>query len=155
MNSSKEVNLSIKEHILTSATDMVECLRTDPSKVILLKFYLGNTEDSLMLNQSNKFREFLGSNGNFLPLIDALDGFHNESVNMKVLQLFVNLLTGDLSYVNLKHTLQENFLLMDSSSLASWMEKMLLGYTAQSAVGIFKHSTFNKLYLQFVFLNKI
>ena len=32
-NSSKEVNLSIKEHLLTSATDMVECLRTDPSKV--------------------------------------------------------------------------------------------------------------------------
>jgi len=55
----------------------------------------------------------------------------------------------------LKHTLQEKFLLMDSSSLASWLEKMLLGYTAQSAVGIFKHSTFNKLYLQFVFLNKI
>ena len=25
MNSSKEVNLSIKEHLLTSATDMVEC----------------------------------------------------------------------------------------------------------------------------------
>ena len=39
-------NLSIKEHLLTSATDMVECLRTDPSKVILLKFYLGNTEES-------------------------------------------------------------------------------------------------------------
>ena len=85
MNSSKEVNLSIKEHLLTSATDMVEFLRTDPSKVIVLKFYLGNTEDSLMLNQSNKFREFLGGNGNFLPLIDALDGFHNELVNMKVL----------------------------------------------------------------------
>ena len=46
MNSSKEVNLSIKEHLLTSATDMVECLRTDPSKVILLNFYLGNTEES-------------------------------------------------------------------------------------------------------------
>ena len=30
MNSSKEVNLSIKENLLTSATDMVECLRTDP-----------------------------------------------------------------------------------------------------------------------------
>ena len=59
MNSSKEVNLSIKEHLLTSATNMVECLRTDPSKVILLKFYLGNTDDSLMLNQSYKFREFL------------------------------------------------------------------------------------------------
>ena len=26
MNSSKEVNLSIKERLLTSATDMVECL---------------------------------------------------------------------------------------------------------------------------------
>ena len=56
MTSSKEVILSIKEHLHTSATDMVECLRTDPSKVILLKFYLGNTEDSLMLNQSNKNR---------------------------------------------------------------------------------------------------
>ena len=30
MTWSKEVNLSIKEHLLTSATDMVECLRTDP-----------------------------------------------------------------------------------------------------------------------------
>ena len=65
MNSSKEVNLSIKEHLLTSETDMVECLRKDPSKVILRKFYLGNTEDSLMLNEYNKFREFLGGNGTF------------------------------------------------------------------------------------------
>ena len=56
MNSRKEANLSIKENLLTSATNMVECMRTDPSKVILLKFYLGNTEDSLMLNQSNKNR---------------------------------------------------------------------------------------------------
>ena len=135
LNSRNEVNLSIKEHLLTSAIDMVECLRTDPSKVILLKFYLGNTKDSLMLNQSNKFREFLVGNGNFLPLIDALDGCHNESVHTKVLQLFVNLLTGDPSYINLKQTLQEKFLLIDSSSLASWLEKMLLGYTAQSAVG--------------------
>ena len=31
--------------------------------------------------------------------------------------------------------MQEKFLLMDSSSLALWMEKMLLGYTAQSTVG--------------------
>ena len=85
----------------------------------------------------NIHREFLGGNGNFLPLIDALDGCHNESVNTKVLQLFVNLLTGDPSYINLKHTLQEKFLLMDSSSLASWLEKMLLGYTAQSTVGNF------------------
>ena len=56
---------------------------------------------------------------------------------MKVLQLFVNILIGDPSYINLKHTLQEKFLLMDSSTLASWLEKMLLGYTAQSAVGNF------------------
>ena len=52
-----------------------------------------------------------------------------------MLQLFVNLLTGDPSYINLKHTLQEKLLLMDSSSLASWLEKMLLGYIAQSTVG--------------------
>ena len=31
MNSNKEVNLSIKEHLLISATDMVECLRTEPT----------------------------------------------------------------------------------------------------------------------------
>ena len=49
--------------------------------------------------QSNKFQEFLGGSGNFLPLIDCLDGCHNESVNTKVLQLFVNLLTGDPSYI--------------------------------------------------------
>ena len=59
LNSRNEVNLSIKENLLASATDMVECLRTNPSKVILLKFYLGNIEDSLMLNQSNKFRDIL------------------------------------------------------------------------------------------------
>ena len=33
----------------------------------------------------NIHREFLGGNGNFFPLIDALDGCHNESVNTKVL----------------------------------------------------------------------
>lgn len=135
MNSTKEINLSIKEHVLTNAIDTLECLRTDSSKVILLKFYLGNTEDSSMLNQFNKFRDFLGDHGNFFPLIDALDGCHNESVNTKVLQLFVNLLTGDPSYINLKQTLQEKLLLMDSSSLSTWLEKRLLGCTVQSAVG--------------------
>ena len=70
----------------------------------------------------NIHREFLGGNGNFLPLIDALDGCHKESVNTKVLQLFVNLLTGDPSYINLKHTLQEKFLLI----------RVYLGFFTQS-----------------------
>ena len=78
---------------------------------------------NLFYLMKNMHREFLGGNGNFLPLIDALDGCHNESVNTKVLQLFVNLLTGDPSYINLKHTLQENFLLI----------RVYLGFFTQSS----------------------
>lgn len=44
MNSSREINLSLEEHLLTNAVHMMECLITDPGKVILLKFLFGNTE---------------------------------------------------------------------------------------------------------------
>lgn len=60
MNSSKEINLYIKENILTNEIDTLQCLRKNSSKVIVLKFYLGNTYESSMLNQSNKLWYFLG-----------------------------------------------------------------------------------------------
>ena len=41
-----------------------------------------------------------------------------QRVKAFTVAIFFNILTGDPSYINLKQTLQEKFLLMDSSSLA-------------------------------------
>eukprot|EP01018_Ginkgo_biloba_P024431 Gb_03145 [translate_table: standard] len=134
MNSREEINLAVQEDLITNAVDTVERLRMDPVKVDVLKFYLGKTEG---LNQSGIFSVFRRGHGNFLALVDALDRCYNESVNVKVLQLFVNLLGCDLSsHIDLKQDLQEKFLAMELSTLAEWLEKRLLGSTPQSSSGI-------------------
>ncbi|KAH9331372.1 hypothetical protein KI387_003480 [Taxus chinensis] len=133
---SREINLAVQENLITNAVDTVERLRMDPSETDVLKFYLGYAEESEILNQSNKLKDFLGGHGSLLALVDALDKCHSELVNVKVLQLFVSLLTDDLSYLNMKQDFQQKFLLMDSSTLAEWLEKRLLGYTVQSPAGI-------------------
>ncbi|GLJ18302.1 hypothetical protein SUGI_0323850 [Cryptomeria japonica] len=132
---SKEINLAVRENLITNAVDTVECLRVDPSKLDVLKYYLGHAGESDTLSQL-KLRNFLGEHGNLLALVDSLDGCHSESVNVKVLQLFVNFLTDDPSYFNIKQDLQQKFLLMDLPTLAEWLEKRLLGYTIISPSGI-------------------
>ncbi|XP_008230303.1 PREDICTED: auxin transport protein BIG [Prunus mume] len=121
---------SIYECIITKAIDMMDSLRKDPTKVDIFKFYLG-VEDV-----PEQVKAFFGvQRGDLLVLIDALHNCYSETVNIKVLSFFVDLLTGELC-PDLKHKIQNKFLSMDLLLLSKWLEKRLLGCVVEASGGV-------------------
>ncbi|KAK1310864.1 Auxin transport protein BIG [Acorus calamus] len=115
------------ELVVTSIIDFIEDLQKDQSKSRMLKFFL------LAEEQDKEF--YGGQNGNMLVLINALDKCYSETVNLKVLNFFVDLLTGD-SCPSLKEKIQKKFIEMDLSCLSFWLEKRLLGCMIEASPGI-------------------
>lgn len=129
VNSSAIVDGGLMEMLITSIVDFIECLRRDDSKAEICKFYLGS--DDL----SEEAKEIFGrQHGNLLVLITALDKCHSETINLKVLHLFVELLASGFC-PSLKEKLQKNFLGMDLFCLSRWLENRLLGCTLESTGG--------------------
>ncbi|XWS75634.1 hypothetical protein CRYUN_Cryun01aG0107800 [Craigia yunnanensis] len=121
---------SILEWIITKTIDIMDAPRKDPSKSTIFEFYLG-TED-----MSEQLKELHGSQrGDILVLMDSLANCYTESVNIKVLNFFVDLLSGELC-PNLKLKIQSKFLSMDLLLLSNWLEKRLLGCTAEALEGV-------------------
>lgn len=129
--SSQQVSDSnILEWVITKTIDTMDALRKDPQKSLLFKYYLGAEEVSQQL------KEFHGlQRGDMLALIDALDNCCSESVNQKVLNFFVDILSGDLS-IFLKQKVQKKFLGMDLLLLSKWLEKRLLGCKLEPSDGV-------------------
>ncbi|KAF6169153.1 hypothetical protein GIB67_038650 [Kingdonia uniflora] len=118
------------EMLITRAVDAMEGLMKDPAKVGVFKFYLGTNKDV-----SKEVKDLCGYQlGNLLVLIDALDGYYSESVNVKVLNFFVDLFSGNLC-PGLKGEAQNKFLELDSIRFSSWLEKRLLG-TMEASSGV-------------------
>ncbi|XP_022771848.1 auxin transport protein BIG-like isoform X2 [Durio zibethinus] len=121
---------SILEWVITKIIDAMGALRKDPSKSTIFKFYLG-AED-----MSEQLKELHGSQrGDILVLMDSVANCYTEPVNIKVLNFFVDLLSGELC-PNLKLKTQSKFLSMDLLLLSKWLEKRLLGCTAESLEGV-------------------
>ncbi|XVF31619.1 hypothetical protein REPUB_Repub17cG0006900 [Reevesia pubescens] len=121
---------SILEWVITKTIDTMDGLRKHPSKSTIFKFYLG-AED-----MSERLKELHGSHrGDILVLMDSVANCYNESVNIKVLNFFVDLLSGEL-YPNLKLKIQSKFLSMDLLLLSKWLETRLLGCTAEALEGV-------------------
>ncbi|KAL2499836.1 Auxin transport protein BIG [Abeliophyllum distichum] len=126
----KDVDSSIHECMVTKMIDVVNSLRRDPSRTDVFNFFL-SVEDS-----SEKIRNLYGSQRvDILVLIDSLVYCHSESVNMKVLDFFVDILSGD-SYPVVKLKLQEKFLGMALPSLSKWLEMRLLGSVMEAPPGV-------------------
>lgn len=119
---------SIHELITTKAIDTIDSLRKDPSKSVIFQFYLG-------ADVSEQLKDFCGlQSGDLLVLVDSLDDCCSESVNVKVLSFFVDLLSGELC-PGLKQKIQNKFLGMDLLRLSKWLEKRLLGCIVEPSAG--------------------
>ncbi|KAM1666136.1 hypothetical protein ACFX1X_045806 [Malus domestica] len=121
---------SIHECIVTKAIDTMDSLRKDPVKVDYFKFYLG------MEDVPEQVKKLFGvQRGDLLVLIDTLHNCDSETVNIKVLNFFVALLTGEL-FPGLKQKIQNKFLGMDLVLLSKWLEKRLLGCVTEASGGV-------------------
>ncbi|PON82110.1 E3 ubiquitin ligase, UBR [Trema orientale] len=121
---------SIHECIITKAIDTMDSLRKDPSKFGIFKFYLGMEDTSEKLKELFEFQR-----GDLLVLVNSLDNCFYESVNVKVLNFFLDLLAGELC-TDLKQKIQNKFLGMDMICLSEWLEKRLLGCITESSGGV-------------------
>lgn len=129
INASRLIDSGIHELVVNNAIDTMNRLRKDPSSEVVFKYYLGPETGS------ERVKELYGSQrGDFLVLIDSLDNCDTESVNIKVLNFFVDLLSEE-SCNDTKQKTQRKFVGMELLGLSNWLEKRLLGCTTESSVG--------------------
>lgn len=129
--SSREVSdSSILEWVVAKTIDTMDVLRKDPQKSLIFKFYLGAEDVAQQVKELYSLQR-----GDVLVLIDSLDSCYSELVNQKVLNFFVDLLSGDLC-VFLKQKIQKKFLGMDLLPLSKWLEKRLLGSKMEMSGGV-------------------
>ncbi|WOK95227.1 auxin transport protein BIG [Canna indica] len=130
INSSEMVDSGVQELIIDVIIDCIDGLRRDSSEKHIFDFFLGSNE-----GVSEEVKELFGKQqGNLLVLLDALDNCHTETVNLKVLNLFNDLLSYGLC-LSLKHQIQEKMFEMYLLSLSCWLEKRLLGMMTESTTG--------------------
>lgn len=128
INSRETIDHETHEMLIASFVDIVLNLKKDNSKESL-KYYL--CADAFLAEETNKL--FIRS-GDILILIDALGNCYSESVNLRALNLFTELLAGGC-FPGLKEKLQMKFLKMDLFCLSHWLEVRLLGCATSSLVG--------------------
>ncbi|KAK7340712.1 hypothetical protein VNO77_21422 [Canavalia gladiata] len=120
---------SVREWIICQMVEILNSLRKDPSKSVIFHFYLG--VENLPEHMNRLLQLHLGD---CLVLIDSLDSCFSESVNVKVLGFFVDLLSGE-QFPDLKMRIQRKFLDRDIHCVSKWLEKRLLGSIIQSDSG--------------------
>lgn len=123
INKAKDVDRSIHEYIVVKMVDMANSLKGDPLRSSIFKFFISMEDTS----ENKTFQE--SQRGDILVLFDALDHCVSESVSMRVLNFFTDLLSGE--YPEVKVKLQMKFIGMDLISLSKWLEKRLLGSLAE------------------------
>uniref|UniRef100_A0A1D1Y594 Auxin transport protein BIG n=1 Tax=Anthurium amnicola TaxID=1678845 RepID=A0A1D1Y594_9ARAE len=132
INCQDVVDDGTRETLIITALGKVDGLRRDQSKAEIFKFFLGTEQ-----NACEEVKEYFGGHcSNLLVLICALDKCYSETVNLKVLNFFVDLLTGAGFYPGFKERLQKRFLEIELPSLSLWLEKRLLGFTVESPGGV-------------------
>lgn len=120
---------TVHEWIISKIIDILNSLRKDPSKSAIFQFYLG------VENVPGKINRLLQLHpSGCLVLIDSLDSCATESVNVKVLGFFVDLLSGEL-FPDLRRRMQRKFLDKDVHYLSKWLEMRLLGSLTDSGGG--------------------
>ncbi|ONK55020.1 uncharacterized protein A4U43_UnF8510 [Asparagus officinalis] len=131
INSRQTADAEIHEMLITSLVDIIYGLQHDDSKAAVFQFYVGS--DTCV---SEEVKELFGQqHGDILVLIDALEKCSLEAVNLKVVNLLVDLLANEQCPA-LKERLQKKFLGMDLLRLSHWLEIKLLGCTTKSSDGI-------------------
>ncbi|EEE69254.1 hypothetical protein OsJ_28507 [Oryza sativa Japonica Group] len=121
INSKEIMDNEVKEIIVFTIVDLVEDLR---SKTNVFKFFLGEAEGAP--ERANSL--FALEQADMSVFIDVLDKCQSEQVNLKILNLFTDIL-GDGLCPDLKQKLQHKFIGMDVSCFSSWLEFRTLGHS--------------------------
>ncbi|QCE12751.1 E3 ubiquitin-protein ligase UBR4 [Vigna unguiculata] len=130
VNAGGACDCSLREWIVCKIIEMLNSLRKDPSKSVIFHFYLG------VENLPEKVNRVLQLHlGDCLVLIDSLDSRFSESVNVKVLGFFVDLLSGE-QFPDLRMKIQRRFLDRDVNCVSQWLERRLLGSIVKSDCGV-------------------
>ncbi|CAK9175800.1 unnamed protein product [Ilex paraguariensis] len=130
INATDVSDSGIYECVVTKAIDTMESLRKEPSRGDIFKFFVS------MEDVSEPLKDLYGSQrGDLLVLIDSLDNCDSELVNIKVLNFFVDLLSGEMR-PDIRQELQKKFLAMDELCLSKWLAKRLLGLLAEASGGV-------------------
>jgi len=130
VNAGGTSDCSLREWIICKIIEILNSLRKDPSKSVIFQFYLG------VENVPEKMNRVLQLHlGDCLVLIDSLDSCFSESVNVKVLGFFVDLLSGE-QFPDLRMKIQRKFLDRDVHCVSQWLERRLLGSIMKSDCGV-------------------
>jgi len=130
MNARGASDCFVHEWIICKIVEILSSLRKDPSKSVIFHFCLGIEN---VPGQTSKLLQL--HLGDCLVLIDSLDTCFSESVNVKVLGFFVDLLSGE-QFPHLRMRIQRKFLDRDIQSVSKWLEKRLLGSIMKSDSGV-------------------
>lgn len=125
INKAKDVDRSICEYVVAKMVDLADSLKGDPVKNYIFKLFLSMEDFPEMIKNFHDSQQ-----GDIMVLIDALDLCLSESVNVRVLDFFTDLLSGE--YPEVKVKLQMKFVAMDLVSLSKWLEIRLLGSLTES-----------------------
>lgn len=126
VNNRGGVYSSVYECIVTKFIDIITNIRREAPKASIFKYFLSIERVPEQLNDI-----YRAQRGDLLVLVDSLDSCSSESVNGKVLNFFVELLSED-AYLDVSQMLQKKFLNMDLIFLSKWLEKRLLGTVSDS-----------------------
>ncbi|XP_057522070.1 auxin transport protein BIG [Amaranthus tricolor] len=124
INLSENVDHAKLEQLLVKAVDTMDSLHRDPLGDHIFRFYIGSNDVPQQVVDLYGLQR-----GDLLVLIDSLDSCCSESVNVKVLNFLIDVLSGDLGHC-VKQKIQKKFLAMDVNSLSKWFEKRLLSFPA-------------------------
>lgn len=130
INSREVLGSGLQEMLIDIFVDFIDGIRRDNSKKQLFDFYLGSDED-VPVKAKDLFNQ---QHSNLLVLINSLDNCHTETVNLKVLNLFIDLLSCGLCS-SLKQQIRKKLIDMDLLNLSHWLEKRLLGMLTESTAG--------------------
>ncbi|KAI3784947.1 hypothetical protein L1987_44055 [Smallanthus sonchifolius] len=125
INVKEVVDISVNECVMSKAIEIIDSIMKDSLRSSALKYFMSDGDVSEQMEDT-----YSSQHGDLLILIDALDNCNSESSNVKVLNFFIDLLSGDIS-PNFKPKLQQKFLHMDLLRLSKWLEKRLLGSTSE------------------------
>ncbi|KAI8020121.1 Auxin transport protein BIG [Camellia lanceoleosa] len=130
INAKEVSDSSIHEWIVNKAIDTMDSLRKDPSRAVVFRFFLSVEDVSAQVKDI-----YDSQRGDLLVVIDSLDKCYSEPVNVKVLNFFTDLVSGEMC-PGVKQKIQKKFLGMDLLFLSKWLERRLIGSMVEASGGI-------------------
>ncbi|XP_078439464.1 auxin transport protein (BIG) [Wolffia australiana] len=128
-NCEDAIDAALLETLTVATLEKAEGLRLDKTRANIFKYFMGTVHAA----DNEVEQPFTGHGITYLALFTALEKCSSETVNLKVLQFFINILACSSLYPGFKQSLQKMFLALELSNLSVWLEKRLLGCAEESS----------------------